>query len=76
MSGREEESARWIASRPQYMREAEPLASSGWKSPEPGSTVDPREQAENRELFMARESRKKKPVREGAADPLREKKIG
>ena len=54
MCDNSEERARWQTSRPDYMREAEPLAHpDAWPSIEPIADTDWKEQALNRELFKA-----------------------
>jgi hypothetical protein len=54
----DEESARWIAPRPRYMREAEPGTPAAWPSVDPAYLVDPEEQILNRQLFTQGRNRK------------------
>jgi hypothetical protein len=60
MANRRDEPARWIVPRPAYKSETESDQPSwAWRNPADGGTVDPEEQKRNRQLFMARASRKR-----------------
>jgi len=79
----DEESARWIAPRPRYMREIEPGGNPAWPSVDPAYLVDPQEQTLNRKLFTEGRNRKsvassadgKKPVG-GKEEQQQQRKAG
>jgi len=69
----DEESARWIAPRPRYMREIEP-GNSAWPSVDPAYLVDPKEQLYNRQLFVEGRNRKSAASSADGKKPVGEKR--
>lgn len=79
MTDKSEERARWRQPRPDYMREAEPMAHpAAWPSLDPIIHVDPEEQLTTRKIFLEgkRQGKSVKGIREHRNEHDQKKKAG